>query len=451
MSVSAQQPKKRPTPKPTVVVTQPKTPVEKTTETQDGEKPLTNADIIRMAKAGFGENVILNAIQTNESRFDVSMNALFGLKDAGVSQKIIETMQFVTAGRRSTSTVSEQVTTTPSKNSTSDNPLSKQSETSDISVTDIGVILIDGSRRVEMKRSVSDMKVDAKNVMIPIFGKAKIKSALNGNQAQLRISDTTPEFEVKLMSGFSASDQLVLIKVNPKSDRREIEIARTGGLGGSSGFRKEVIVPTTFEEIKTQTVTGGVRLTHYRVKVINPLPPGEYVFVPQIQTYYDFGVDSNAQNVNSTSQQNLQKSPSTLNSIDSTTNNKVSTNTISDESETPEITINTDIDKLKAAIVQRFTRENYDLDKDQPSQLVFSKNVGGAGGFLAGVLGGKEQSDARQVITFVMTKLENKILLMAKAQILYPNNAGKRRNVDGKKIRQYLSKELLEIKKESEK
>lgn len=62
-------------------------------ETSETQKHLTNTNIIQMVKGGFAESVILNAIQTNETQFDVSINALFELKNAGVSQKVIEAMQ----------------------------------------------------------------------------------------------------------------------------------------------------------------------------------------------------------------------------------------------------------------------------------------------------------------------------------------------------------------------
>lgn len=112
--------------KPTAVSPQPKQAPQITkTETHSGQKPLVNASIIQMVEAGFGENVILKAIQTNETQFDVSMNALFELKNAGVSQKLIEAMQS-TADRRenqasnSTSLSSErniQISSSNQKNS----------------------------------------------------------------------------------------------------------------------------------------------------------------------------------------------------------------------------------------------------------------------------------------------------------------------------------------------
>ncbi|MDT7540587.1 MAG: hypothetical protein QOE33_491 [Acidobacteriota bacterium] len=60
--------------------------------TQD-RKPLTNADITRMVKGGFGESIIINAIGASDTQFDVSLDALFRLKEVGVSQRVIEAMQ----------------------------------------------------------------------------------------------------------------------------------------------------------------------------------------------------------------------------------------------------------------------------------------------------------------------------------------------------------------------
>lgn len=55
--------------------------------------PLTNSDIIRMVKKGLGDNVIVGVISSSEVRFDLSVNTIIRLHDAGVSDKIIEAMQ----------------------------------------------------------------------------------------------------------------------------------------------------------------------------------------------------------------------------------------------------------------------------------------------------------------------------------------------------------------------
>src|SRR5579863_10647 len=53
---------------------------------------LTNADVMMMAKANFGDQVIVKEIQAEETDFDVSVPALIDLKKNGVSQQVIEAM-----------------------------------------------------------------------------------------------------------------------------------------------------------------------------------------------------------------------------------------------------------------------------------------------------------------------------------------------------------------------
>ncbi len=56
-------------------------------------KPLTNADVIKMAQAGLDEDVIIGTMQANANVFDVSPDALITLKKAGVNTKVLHAMQ----------------------------------------------------------------------------------------------------------------------------------------------------------------------------------------------------------------------------------------------------------------------------------------------------------------------------------------------------------------------
>jgi hypothetical protein len=55
-------------------------------------KPLTNDDIVSMTKQGFEAPLIVKAIQAGDNNFDVSAQALVDLKNAGVSQQVMEAM-----------------------------------------------------------------------------------------------------------------------------------------------------------------------------------------------------------------------------------------------------------------------------------------------------------------------------------------------------------------------
>ena len=84
---------------------------------QRDKRPLTNADIVRMIKGGFSDSVIVSAIQASETRFDVSLDTLFTLKEAGVGQRIIEAMQAAEA-RSSAPSAAPQQTAGPQVQST---------------------------------------------------------------------------------------------------------------------------------------------------------------------------------------------------------------------------------------------------------------------------------------------------------------------------------------------
>lgn len=63
------------------------------------KKPLSNADILEMTQQGFESPVIVTAIQTSETDFDVSTHALVDLKNSGVSQPVLEAMLAAHGGK----------------------------------------------------------------------------------------------------------------------------------------------------------------------------------------------------------------------------------------------------------------------------------------------------------------------------------------------------------------
>ncbi len=54
--------------------------------------PLTNDDILKLAKDGFGDDVIVAMIEANDTAFDVSIGGLTALKDAGISSPVMQAM-----------------------------------------------------------------------------------------------------------------------------------------------------------------------------------------------------------------------------------------------------------------------------------------------------------------------------------------------------------------------
>src|SRR5579864_7553442 len=67
---------------------------------QQPNKPLTNDDVATMVKSALPEDVILNAIQANETNFDTSANALIALQKAGVDSKVMNAMLAAMASKK---------------------------------------------------------------------------------------------------------------------------------------------------------------------------------------------------------------------------------------------------------------------------------------------------------------------------------------------------------------
>jgi hypothetical protein len=56
------------------------------------QEVLTNAEVIKLVKAGFGEEVVLGTINNKPGKFSLTTDDLIGLKQAGVGDKIIAAM-----------------------------------------------------------------------------------------------------------------------------------------------------------------------------------------------------------------------------------------------------------------------------------------------------------------------------------------------------------------------
>ena len=61
-----------------------------TLRAQNTSKALTNGDVVTMVKGGLSESMIVSAIQSQDTNFDISAMGLLGLKKSGVSAKLMD-------------------------------------------------------------------------------------------------------------------------------------------------------------------------------------------------------------------------------------------------------------------------------------------------------------------------------------------------------------------------
>ena len=252
---------------------------------QQQKKHLTNADVIAMVKASLPENTIILAIQQGPTDFDTSAQTLIALKNQGVSTKILDAMIQAETSSESQSPKGPSPTAVGNSNPLTPIPVS-------IDFVSYGdVVIVDGDKRIQMTRSQVNTRAGGFMMQaVNPFKKTRVQGAINGNHSQLRTTNTSPTFEVGISSDLNPSDYVTLVKLKARSDRREIEMYRAGVTGVSSGFRKEDMIPVTLEEL--QHSAGGKKLRAYRIKTVNPIPPGEYALAVGGGLLYDFGIDS---------------------------------------------------------------------------------------------------------------------------------------------------------------
>ena len=61
-------------------------------QTGKQSKPLTNADILEMARSGVPESTIVLAIQNTPGKFDVSAEGILALHAAGITEPVLNQM-----------------------------------------------------------------------------------------------------------------------------------------------------------------------------------------------------------------------------------------------------------------------------------------------------------------------------------------------------------------------
>lgn len=235
------------------------------------QQKLTNEDVVKMVKAGLTPSIVEQTIKANDANFDLSSDGLIKLKEAGVPDSVVQAMI--------------------ARGNIPANALGKPDGDCGISDSD-PMILIDGAKRMELKFTVADTRVGLGAGAL--IGKGKGFATLKGNRAETRIPNTAlPIFEeLYVPINRRPEDVAVLAKLDVKSDRRQVEIARASLLSGSEGIPKTQLVPTSFEVASSRICDyQGKKLRHIRIRVLNPLQPGEYSLIISGVYFFDFGVD----------------------------------------------------------------------------------------------------------------------------------------------------------------
>jgi hypothetical protein len=196
---------------------------------QAGED-ITNDRVIQMSKMGLDDDIIIAKIKTGHPKFSLGDQDLMNLKKSGVSGRVIAAML-------------------------------------ESSVLTSAVVKIDG-KPVEL-HTLGEVKTGGRlghGVTMGIKS-VKAKAYLEGPHAPV-ICSRSPKIELELPPNDTIDNYLV-VELNGKGDRRELEVGSAGGtVGAKVGVRAEDVVKTSSEDLGNR---------HYKITCHKELKKGEYI------------------------------------------------------------------------------------------------------------------------------------------------------------------------------
>jgi hypothetical protein len=204
---------------------------------------MDNAHVIQMTQKGLGDDVIIARIKTSPTKFDLSDDDLAALKHANVSDKVVAAMI-------------ESTKLTVASVRVDGNPVQMHT---------IG-------QQKEGGRLGHDISLGFKSV--------KEKAYIQGQHASV-ISSRKPEIEVELTAN-DTIDNYVVVEMDPKGDRRELEVGSVlGTVGEKKGVRADRIVHTV------TTPVGGRR---FKITPAKEMKKGEYIVYVIGSADYEKGI-----------------------------------------------------------------------------------------------------------------------------------------------------------------
>jgi len=211
---------------------------------------MNNDSVIRMAKAGLGEELILQTINTQPGHYSTDADSLIALKAAGLSDRVVAAM--VNKSRRQLTNVQEKPIELPE-------------------VNEIGVYYKDRAGRwIPIEPEIVHIKSGGfiKSTVTHGIIKQDRNGHLNGRESALELKRPI-QILIYAPEGVSASEyDFVRFRLN--SDNREFRVL-TGGVFHSTGGADRDEVP--FKPVKTAPRT-------YEFTVEDKVAGGEFCILP---------------------------------------------------------------------------------------------------------------------------------------------------------------------------
>jgi hypothetical protein len=214
---------------------------------------LDNDSVVKMSKAGLGEDVIVSMVNGQPGHYNTTPDAIIQLKQAGVSNKIINAMVTRASGGAPPVAAAPAAPAAPM-------------------VDEIGVYYRKDDKWVQLLPEIVNWKTGGflKSIASQGVVKGDVNGHIEGKSAKLSV--TTPlDFLIYTPDGTAVTEYL-LLRLRPSGNAREFR-STTGGVVHSSGGaeRDEVDFGDTATKIAPRT---------YEIKLGQEFKNGEYGFLP---------------------------------------------------------------------------------------------------------------------------------------------------------------------------
>jgi hypothetical protein len=231
----------------------------------DSSRPhlIGNDEIVRMAKAGLGDDLLIQTIQLQPGHYDTTPDDLISLKSAGLSDRVIAAMQAHATGLTTRKSLKQSSTDGSSPNSA---PLAS-------GVDEIGVYYKDKSGQwteLRTERVVFKASGAVKNILSDGLLKKDMNGHLDGEKSTL-ILPTGVEILIYAPAGTDANEYDFL-RFELHKDSREFRTLTAGIFNSKTGSQRDEIEfhPTKIApQMYTFTVPVDIEKGEYGV-----LPPG---------------------------------------------------------------------------------------------------------------------------------------------------------------------------------
>jgi hypothetical protein len=236
---------------------------------------VTNQTVVEMVNAKLPADVIITRIQTAQSNFDLSTEALVKLNQSSVPADVIKAMM------QKNSAAASAVSTAAAP--------SEPVDPKDPNAWHDPGIYIHASNGREKKLIMleptvySQGKSGGQFASAMSYGIAKIKwkAVVRNAHANVKIGDPQAVFYFYFeekgaglshpqFGGTSTPNEFTLLKFDVKKDTRETTVMKANAFGSSAGTDDKANIPFTFEKLKP-----GI----YKVTTKAPLASGEYCFL----------------------------------------------------------------------------------------------------------------------------------------------------------------------------